>query len=168
MFFVDHSYHRMMERVMSTHRCSGKPAGTRCPQIPLPRRTIVSIASADNHDDNQRYWTKYANFMQIYFLHSLLYCTTGMTMCCALQVTNDERRGSRRSPDSSSTCSSREPSPVAPRHNLRRQSTTEEILIARGFRRQSTTEEMIRCRNFRLGQFAFSVILIKVIDILRF
>ncbi|CAL8144483.1 unnamed protein product [Orchesella dallaii] len=64
-------------------------------------------------------------------------------------VTNDERRGSRKSPDSSSTCSSREPSPVAPRPNLRRQSTTEEILIARGFRRQSTTEEMIRCRNFR-------------------
>jgi hypothetical protein len=33
---------------------------------------------------------------------------------------------------------------------IRRQSsTTEEILIARGFRRQSTTEEMIRCRNFR-------------------
>ena len=32
----------------------------------------------------------------------------------------------------------------------RRQSTTtEEILIARGFRRQSTTEEMMRCRNFR-------------------
>ena len=34
--------------------------------------------------------------------------------------------------------------------NERRQSTTtEEILIARGFRRQSTTEEMMRCRNFR-------------------
>ncbi|XP_065565417.1 uncharacterized protein LOC136030399 isoform X2 [Artemia franciscana] len=33
--------------------------------------------------------------------------------------------------------------------NFRRQSTTEEILIARGFRRQSTTEEMLRCRNFR-------------------
>lgn len=32
---------------------------------------------------------------------------------------------------------------------VRRQSTTEEILIARGFRRTSTTEEMIRCRNFR-------------------
>ncbi|XP_035704947.1 uncharacterized protein LOC110846270 isoform X3 [Folsomia candida] len=65
-------------------------------------------------------------------------------------VVNEERRGSKKSPDSSSTCSSREPSPVTPRPpNLRRQSTTEEILIARGFRRQSTTEEMIRCRNFR-------------------
>ncbi|CAG7825150.1 unnamed protein product, partial [Allacma fusca] len=63
----------------------------------------------------------------------------------------DERRGSRKSPDSSSTCSSREPSPVAPRPAFRRQSTTEEILIARGFRRQSTTEEMMRCRNFRKG-----------------
>ncbi|KAG8226253.1 hypothetical protein J437_LFUL004810 [Ladona fulva] len=59
------------------------------------------------------------------------------------------RRSSRapRSPESSSTCSSRDPSPKAPA--IRRQSTTEEILIARGFRRQSTTEEMIRCRNFR-------------------
>ncbi|XP_030767315.1 uncharacterized protein LOC115891057 isoform X1 [Sitophilus oryzae] len=62
-----------------------------------------------------------------------------------------------RSPDSSS-CSSRDPSPSARgppptsenyRPAIRRQSTTEEILIARGFRRQSTTEEMIRCRNFR-------------------
>ena len=36
------------------------------------------------------------------------------------------------------------------RVKIRRQSTTtEEILIARGFRRQSTTEEMMRCRNFR-------------------
>ncbi|XP_065344510.1 uncharacterized protein rsh isoform X2 [Cloeon dipterum] len=61
----------------------------------------------------------------------------------------ETRRNSRapRSPDSSSTCSSRDPSPKAP--PIRRQSTTEEILIARGFRRQSTTEEMIRCRNFR-------------------
>ncbi|XP_051164393.1 uncharacterized protein LOC127283500 isoform X3 [Leptopilina boulardi] len=60
-----------------------------------------------------------------------------------------------RSPDSSS-CSSRDPSPCARAPGsiqhapiIRRQSTTEEILIARGFRRQSTTEEMIRCRNFR-------------------
>lgn len=61
-----------------------------------------------------------------------------------------------RSPDSSS-CSSRDPSPSnrpcpsqePHRPTIRRQSTTEEILIARGFRRQSTTEEMIRCRNFR-------------------
>lgn len=36
-----------------------------------------------------------------------------------------------------------------PERHIRRQSTTEEILIARGFRRTSTTEEMIRCRNFR-------------------
>ena len=66
-------------------------------------------------------------------------------------------RGSR-SPDSSSCCSSRDPSPCArpppntennSRPAIRRQSTTEEILISRGFRRQSTTEEMIRCRNFR-------------------
>ncbi|XP_039293776.1 uncharacterized protein LOC111044358 [Nilaparvata lugens] len=70
------------------------------------------------------------------------------------------RRGSHspRSPESSSTCSSRDPSPGKPVSSsggpshapaIRRQSTTEEILIARGFRRQSTTEEMIRCRNFR-------------------
>ncbi|XP_017779072.1 PREDICTED: uncharacterized protein LOC108564517, partial [Nicrophorus vespilloides] len=67
-------------------------------------------------------------------------------------------RGGPRSPDSSS-CSSRDPSPCNRpipaqseghhRPMIRRQSTTEEILIARGFRRQSTTEEMIRCRNFR-------------------
>ncbi|XP_037039105.1 uncharacterized protein LOC119076446 isoform X4 [Bradysia coprophila] len=61
-----------------------------------------------------------------------------------------------RSPDSSSCCSSRDQSPSArppplpeSRPAIRRQSTTEEILISRGFRRQSTTEEMIRCRNFR-------------------
>lgn len=62
------------------------------------------------------------------------------------------RMGRARSPESSS-CSSRDPSPGARppegRTMIRRQSTTEEILIARGFRRQSTTEEMIRCRNFR-------------------
>lgn len=62
-------------------------------------------------------------------------------------------------PSDSCSCSSRDPSPcnrggppAAPenyRPAIRRQSTTEEILIARGFRRQSTTEEMIRCRNFR-------------------
>lgn len=54
----------------------------------------------------------------------------------------------------------RDPSPCRPNpHSIecsprpqairRQSSTTEEILIARGFRRQSTTEEMIRCRNFR-------------------
>lgn len=72
------------------------------------------------------------------------------------QSTSIAGRGPR-SPDSSS-CSSRDPSPcnrtvaAPPEHYrpaIRRQSTTEEILIARGFRRQSTTEEMIRCRNFR-------------------
>ncbi|XP_065159412.1 uncharacterized protein rsh isoform X3 [Atheta coriaria] len=72
------------------------------------------------------------------------------------QSTSIAGRG-HRSPDSSS-CSSRDPSPCARpmpergeshRPMIRRQSTTEEILIARGFRRQSTTEEMIRCRNFR-------------------
>ncbi|KAM8720633.1 hypothetical protein ACLKA7_006642 [Drosophila subpalustris] len=67
---------------------------------------------------------------------------------------------SPRSPDSNSCSSSRDPSPCSrppplttveqnQRPAIRRQSTTEEILIARGFRRQSTTEEMIRCRNFR-------------------
>jgi hypothetical protein len=35
------------------------------------------------------------------------------------------------------------------RSQMRRQSTTEEILIARGFRRESTTEDIMRCRNFR-------------------
>ncbi|CAG9823058.1 unnamed protein product [Phaedon cochleariae] len=74
------------------------------------------------------------------------------------QSTTVGRPHAHRSPDSSS-CSSRDPSPSnrgnAPppvehhRPAIRRQSTTEEILIARGFRRQSTTEEMIRCRNFR-------------------
>lgn len=73
------------------------------------------------------------------------------------QSTSIARGHGHRSPDSSS-CSSRDPSPCnravppAPetyRPAIRRQSTTEEILIARGFRRQSTTEEMIRCRNFR-------------------
>ncbi|KAJ3658730.1 hypothetical protein Zmor_010454 [Zophobas morio] len=73
------------------------------------------------------------------------------------QSTSVARGPGHRSPDSSS-CSSRDPSPsnrpVPPptenyRPTIRRQSTTEEILIARGFRRQSTTEEMIRCRNFR-------------------
>ena len=54
---------------------------------------------------------------------------------------------SPRSPDSSSTCSSRDHSPKD--MGLRRQSTTEEILIARGFRRQSTTEDIMRARNFR-------------------
>jgi hypothetical protein len=34
-------------------------------------------------------------------------------------------------------------------NQIRRQSTTEEILIARGFRRESTTEDIMRCRNFR-------------------
>ncbi|XP_076630473.1 rap GTPase activating protein radish isoform X3 [Colletes latitarsis] len=59
-----------------------------------------------------------------------------------------------RSPDSS-TCSSRDPSPCArapgsSQHApVRRQSTTKEIFIARGFRRQGTTEEILRCRNFR-------------------
>ncbi|XP_065212300.1 uncharacterized protein rsh isoform X2 [Planococcus citri] len=71
---------------------------------------------------------------------------------------NLDRRGSQqtRSPDSYSSSSSRDQSPSRPppvTYNrapaIRRQSTTEEILIARGFRRQSTTEEMIRCRNFR-------------------
>ncbi|XP_069999411.1 serine/arginine repetitive matrix protein 2-like [Penaeus vannamei] len=59
------------------------------------------------------------------------------------------RRPSRspRSPDSSSTCSSREHSPKE--IGLRRQSTTEEILLSRGFRRQSTTEDIMRARNFR-------------------
>ena len=55
-----------------------------------------------------------------------------------------------RSPDSGS---SREPSPKFgeghPGMGLRRQSTTDEILIARGFRRESTTEDLMRCRNFR-------------------
>ncbi|KAL1506052.1 hypothetical protein ABEB36_005484 [Hypothenemus hampei] len=74
------------------------------------------------------------------------------------QSTSVAARHNHRSPDSSS-CSSRDPSPSARggppptsenyRPAIRRQSTTEEILIARGFRRQSTTEEMIRCRNFR-------------------
>jgi hypothetical protein len=63
--------------------------------------------------------------------------------------TKDERAS--RSPDS---CSSREPSPKFefeghPNIGLRRQSTTDEILIARGFRRESTTEDLMRCRNFR-------------------
>ncbi|XP_031831114.1 rap GTPase activating protein radish isoform X2 [Nomia melanderi] len=62
----------------------------------------------------------------------------------------------RRSPDGSS-CSSREPSPCARASSrsaqqapiVRRQSVTDEIMMARGFWRQNTTEEMIRLRNFR-------------------
>ncbi|KAG5682141.1 hypothetical protein PVAND_011515 [Polypedilum vanderplanki] len=69
------------------------------------------------------------------------------------------RSPDKRSPESSCS-SSRDPSPCRlpnppiectprPQAIRRQSSTTEEILIARGFRRQSTTEEMIRCRNFR-------------------
>ena len=61
-----------------------------------------------------------------------------------------EEKASSRSPDSGS---SRETSPKFgeghPSIGLRRQSTTDEILIARGFRRESTTEDLMRCRNFR-------------------
>nr|XP_012143628.1 PREDICTED: nuclear pore complex protein DDB_G0274915-like [Megachile rotundata] len=66
------------------------------------------------------------------------------------QSTSMAGRSPPRSPDSSS-CSSRDPSPSPCAHApaIRRQSTTDEIFIARGFRRQSTAEEMIRCRNFR-------------------
>ena len=35
---------------------------------------------------------------------------------------------------------------------IQRQSTTEEILISRGFRRESTTEELIKGRNFCRNQ----------------
>lgn len=72
-----------------------------------------------------------------------------------LQSHSSSNARDSRSLESSSCCSSRDASPCPKirssesiRQN-RRQSTTEEILIARGFRRQSTTEEMIRCRNFR-------------------
>ncbi|KAA0187229.1 hypothetical protein HAZT_HAZT008863 [Hyalella azteca] len=67
----------------------------------------------------------------------------------AIEYAGRGRRSSRspRSPDSSSTCSSREHSPKERR--LRRQSTTEEILKSTGFRRQSTTEDIMRARNFR-------------------
>ncbi|KAM7347858.1 rap GTPase activating protein radish [Cochliomyia hominivorax] len=79
----------------------------------------------------------------------------------ALRRQSSSAARSSRSPDSTSICSSRDASPCgrppplpvveqgSSRPAIRRQSTTEEILIARGFRRQSTTEEMIRCRNFR-------------------
>lgn len=65
---------------------------------------------------------------------------------------------SSRSPDSSSSCSSREPSPagraVAPATSqrtpiIRRQSTTEEILIARGFRRQVRVFFPVKVADFR-------------------
>ena len=67
----------------------------------------------------------------------------------AIEYVGRRRKSSRspRSPDSSSTCSSREHSPKDRR--LRRQSTTEEILKSTGFRRQSTTEDIMRARNFR-------------------
>ncbi|XP_061400854.1 uncharacterized protein LOC133336590, partial [Musca vetustissima] len=79
----------------------------------------------------------------------------------ALRRQSSSAARSSRSPDSTSICSSRDASPCgrppplpvtensSGRPAIRRQSTTEEILISRGFRRQSTTEEMIRCRNFR-------------------
>lgn len=73
-----------------------------------------------------------------------------------LQSHSSSNARDSRSLESSSCCSSRDASPCPKirssesiRQTNRRQSTTEEILIARGFRRQSTTEEMIRCRNFR-------------------
>ncbi|KAL5281473.1 hypothetical protein ACFFRR_005082 [Megaselia abdita] len=73
-----------------------------------------------------------------------------------LQSHSSSNARDSRSLESSSCCSSRDASPCpkirsseSVRQTNRRQSTTEEILIARGFRRQSTTEEMIRCRNFR-------------------
>ncbi|XP_066245501.1 uncharacterized protein rsh isoform X1 [Euwallacea similis] len=74
------------------------------------------------------------------------------------QSTSVAGRYNHRSPESStgssrdgSPCVQAVPAPISEnyRPTIRRQSTTEEILIARGFRRQSTTEEMIRCRNFR-------------------
>lgn len=72
-----------------------------------------------------------------------------------LQSHSSSNARDSRSLESSSCCSSRDASPCPKIRSsesirqTRRQSTTEEILIARGFRRQSTTEEMIRCRNFR-------------------
>lgn len=58
---------------------------------------------------------------------------------CLLSLYRDQSPSARPIP----------PTECVIRPAIRRQSTTEEILIARGFRRQSTTEEMIRCRNFR-------------------
>jgi len=69
---------------------------------------------------------------------------------------------SSRSPESSSSCSSREPSPAgravtpAASHRtpiIRRQSTTEEILIARGFRRQVRVA-IVTVGNFRTVLFS--------------
>lgn len=76
-------------------------------------------------------------------------CNLRRQSTTAIEYAGRGRRSSRspRSPDSSSTCSSREHSPKERR--LRRQSTTEEILKSTGFRRQSTTEDIMRARNFR-------------------
>ena len=40
---------------------------------------------------------------------------------------------------------------------IKRQSTTEEILISRGFRRESTTEEFLKGRNFNRMQVQIKV-----------
>ena len=65
-------------------------------------------------------------------------------------TTRKSKQHHSHSPDSGS---SREASPKFgeghPTIGIRRQSTTDEILIARGFRRESTTEDLMRCRNFR-------------------
>ena len=50
-------------------------------------------------------------------------------------------------------------------NQMRRQSTTEEILIARGFRRESTTEDMQRCRNFRRQTEVIIIIVYNIIKI---
>ena len=67
-----------------------------------------------------------------------------------LEEKSNKRKNSQHAPDSGS---SRETSPKCnesnPHTGIRRQSTTDEILIARGFRRESTTEDLMRCRNFR-------------------
>ncbi|CAB4059158.1 Signal-induced proliferation-associated 1-like protein 1,Rap1 GTPase-activating protein 2,Rap1 GTPase-activating protein 1,GTPase-activating protein DDB_G0291510 [Lepeophtheirus salmonis] len=68
------------------------------------------------------------------------------------------RYRNHNSPESSSAHSSIEHSPKdtesrpnlnSNRYQMRRQSTTEEILIARGFRMEASNEDMLRRRNFR-------------------
>lgn len=77
-------------------------------------------------------WNVHIKKLHIHVSSNKMRSTIWMSFFCLwTQVVNEERRGSKKSPDSSSTCSSREPSPVTPRPpNLRRQSTTEVQVLA--------------------------------------
>lgn len=93
----------------------------------VPRNQVAAVAQGAYYAFN---WFKVS-----------VYIVSGQTLFFELCYFRDPSPG--RQPNPPIECA---PRPQAIR---RQSSTTEEILIARGFRRQSTTEEMIRCRNFR-------------------